>query len=586
MNSKKWRTNRVLTIGAIAPAVALALLCVGNAAAQVPVDEDGNVLSDDYSPLDNGVQVENPNYGSGATLSGPEIEALVGPIALYPDDLLAIVLPASTYPLEIVQAARFLEAAESNPELKPDEDWDDSVVALLNYPDVLNMMNADIDWTWKLGEAVVDQQTDVISAIELFRDRAYAAGNLKSDEYQTVSVDDGIIEIEPANDDVIYVPYYEPESVVRYSPQPVYHYYPRAYPVYYYPYASGHYFADPFWGVTTAFAIGWTSHRLHVYHHSYNGHPYFGHRYYGSYWRRPSINVYNNYYVNRQAYRPHNRYRVGDYWRPRHNSGPRPRTRSYQARNGRDYRDQRRNYRQDTRNRGVTGTRTSNRRQGTNDAIRFRARGDGAYTATRERRLRNTQRRNAQQSGSRPAVTTNSNRNRAQNRRDRNQRGIRAGIADGVERAATTRASNNRNRVETSRNNNTRRVAGGSKRQSTNLRRAANRAENTTRAQRVATRDARANRKARTASTGTTRRSAAAQPQRERAARQANRRAETRRSSAPRNANARPAKARSSNARTTSRPAKPRAAKPGRSAGKKSQGRRSESRRSGRQKRN
>ena len=76
------------------------------------------------------------------------------------------------------------------------------------------MMDEDIDWTWQLGEAVISQQNDVIAAVEAFRDRAYAAGNLKSDERQKVSYDDGVIEIEPADDDVIYVPYYEPAEVV------------------------------------------------------------------------------------------------------------------------------------------------------------------------------------------------------------------------------------------------------------------------------------------------------------------------------------------------------------------------------------
>ena len=324
--------------------------------AQVPVDADGNPISE-ASPLDNGVTIENPTRAQ-TTLAPEELETLVGPIALYPDDLLAIVLPASTYPLEIVQAARFLEALEADPDLKPDEAWDDSIVALLNYPDVLRMMNEEIDWTWTLGEAVVDQQPDVIGAIESFRDRAYAAGNLKTDEHQTVSMDDGVIEIEPVSDDVIYVPYYEPEQVVTVSPVPVYHYYPDPYPVYYYPYSyRRHYRSRPFWGVTTAFTIGWATDRLHVYHHSYRGHPYYGYSYIGSYWRRPSINIYNSYYVDRWRYRPSNRYRVGDYWRPRHRPSPRPRNRTvrnYYAGQRDDHRADRREtrtYRDRNRNR-------------------------------------------------------------------------------------------------------------------------------------------------------------------------------------------------------------------------------------------
>jgi hypothetical protein len=248
-----------------------------------------------------------------------ELETLVGPIALYPDDLLAIVLPASTFPLQIIEAARFLEALEVDPSLEPDEDWNDAIVALLNYPEVLALLNEDLEWMWRLGEAVAAQQADVIAAIELFRDRAYAAGNLKTDDYQVVTVEDSTIQITPVEEDVIYVPYYEPERVVVYQPRPVYYYYPRAYPVYYYPYPSYHAFHDSFfWGVTTAFSIGWHHHHLNVYHHSYYGHPYYGRSYYwDNYWyRRPSINVYNNVYVNNRVHVTNDRYRDGDRWYP------------------------------------------------------------------------------------------------------------------------------------------------------------------------------------------------------------------------------------------------------------------------------
>ncbi len=293
----------------------LALLAQAPAGfAQVPVDENGNVVGqaataapmttdDDAIPL----------------RSAGELEALVGPVALYPDDLLAIVLPAATYPLQVVQAARFLEDLEHDPSLQPDEDWDDSIVALVNYPEVVEMMNEDLDWTWQLGEAVVAQQSDVINAIAVFRDRAYAAGNLKSDDRQTVARNgEDIIEIAPVSEEVIYVPYYEPERVVVYQPRPVYYYYPRAYPVYYYPYPSYYAFSTGyFWGVTTAFSIGWNSWNLCTYHPTYYGHPYYGYNYRNSWWyRRPSVTVYNNYYVNNDVHVNY-RSRHGDTWRPR-----------------------------------------------------------------------------------------------------------------------------------------------------------------------------------------------------------------------------------------------------------------------------
>jgi hypothetical protein len=251
-------------------------------------------------------------------LTQAELVELVGPIALYPDDLLAIVLPASTYPLQLVQASRFLDDLEQDPSLEPDENWDDSVVALTNYPEVIELLNEDLDWTWQLGEAVVAQQADVIKAIESFRDRAYAAGNLRSDEHQNVTESDGVIEIAPVEEDVIYVPYYEPERVLVYQPQPVYYYYPRAYPVYYYPYPYGYDFRyGYFWGVTTAFTIGWLTDSIHVYHHSYYGHPYYGHHYYNHWWyRSPTIHVHNATYVY-NSYRPSRHVdHGGDYWHP------------------------------------------------------------------------------------------------------------------------------------------------------------------------------------------------------------------------------------------------------------------------------
>ena len=297
--------------------IALALpLGVG---AQVPVDDDGNVIGT-YEP-DGGSSAPARNVGEEdiPLLTALELEELVGPIALYPDYLLAVVLPAAAYPLQVIEAARFLEALESDPTLEPDPDWDDSVVALLNYPEVVALMNDEIDWTWQLGEAVVAQQADVVFAIESFRDRAYAAGNLKSDEYQTVSRDDGVIQITPVSEEVIYVPYYEPERVVVYQPRPVYYYYPRAYPVYYYPYSSSYIFDRGFfWGVTTAFTVGWATDSLHVYHPSYYGHPYYGRSYWDRWWyRSPSINVYNTTYV-RNANVTINHYYRGDRWQPRH----------------------------------------------------------------------------------------------------------------------------------------------------------------------------------------------------------------------------------------------------------------------------
>jgi hypothetical protein len=230
-------------------------------------------------------------------LTPAELEELVGPVALYPDDLLAIVLPAATYPLQIVQAARFLDDRANDETLQPDPEWDDSIVALLNYPEIVRMMNEDLDWTWDLGAAVLADQTAVLDAVQTFRDRAYAAGNLRTDDRQVVTKEEEVIEIAPADPEVVYIPYYEPERVVVYHSTPAYYYYPYAYPLYYYPYPVGYGFTFGFfWGVTSAYSIGWHSHWLHVHHHTHIGHPYYHHPYYtyGPYYGRSGVVVHAN----------------------------------------------------------------------------------------------------------------------------------------------------------------------------------------------------------------------------------------------------------------------------------------------------
>ena len=221
-------------------------------------------------------------------LSDEDLRELVSPVALYPDDLLAIVLPASTYPLQIVAAARYRAAAETDTSLEPDEDWDESVVALLNYPEALDFLNNDLNWTWELGQAVLAQQEDVLTAVSAFREEAQAAGNLASDERQVVAVEDDVVTIKQADPEVIYVPYYDPYEVTVYQPRRVYYYYPTAYPVYYYPYSYGHHFYDyyGFWGVSSIFALSWDQHYVSHYYHYQSYHPYYGHNYHRNHFRR------------------------------------------------------------------------------------------------------------------------------------------------------------------------------------------------------------------------------------------------------------------------------------------------------------
>jgi len=193
-------------------------------------------------------------------LTRSQLQDLIGPIALYPDDLIAVILPASTNPLQIVQARRYLDQHDKDPALKPDDKWDDSIVAILNYPEVLQLMDENLDWTVKLGESFIVQEADVMDAIQLFRKRANSAGNLKSDDKQIVLKEGNTIQIQPADPQVVYVPYYEPERVVVHQYVPVYNYYPSAYPLYYYPYAPDYRFSTNFfWGISTAFVFSWNT---------------------------------------------------------------------------------------------------------------------------------------------------------------------------------------------------------------------------------------------------------------------------------------------------------------------------------------
>lgn len=187
------------------------------------------------------VLAQAPAASGGVAMvpSAETLDKLVGRIALYPDDLVAVILPASTFPLEIVQAERYLQKRKTDPKLPYDEKWDDSVKTLLNYPDVVKTMSDDLDWTSDLGEAVVADQGAVLEAIQVFRRRTQSVGNLKSDDKQTVVVEKEVITIVPANPQVIYVPTYNPSTVVVTGGYSSYGYYPAPYPSYYYPYAPG-----------------------------------------------------------------------------------------------------------------------------------------------------------------------------------------------------------------------------------------------------------------------------------------------------------------------------------------------------------
>ncbi|MGE0120517.1 MAG: DUF3300 domain-containing protein [Dongiaceae bacterium] len=152
---------------------------------------------------------------AGALLGPKELRPLVAPIALYPDDLLAIVLPASTNPVQIVAAQRFLEGRRTEPALQPDPAWDPSILALINYPQVVAKMDADLAWTVALGNAVIDQLADVMDMIQQLRAEASASGYLQSNDYWVVIWEDDYWHIDSSDPDYIYIPDYPDEIFVR-----------------------------------------------------------------------------------------------------------------------------------------------------------------------------------------------------------------------------------------------------------------------------------------------------------------------------------------------------------------------------------
>jgi hypothetical protein len=188
--------------------------------------------------------------------SQEELAQMLAPIALYPDSLLAQVLMASTYPLEVVMADRWvkehkdLQGDQLNAELDK-QDWDTSVKALVPFPQVLAMMSEKLEWTERLGDAFLDQQDAVMDTIQQLRARAKETDNLKSGKEQTVTTEGNTIVIEPVNPEVIYVPVYDPFIVFApwwYPAYPPFWYYPRGYAVvsfaFYFPFFCA---VGPFW---------------------------------------------------------------------------------------------------------------------------------------------------------------------------------------------------------------------------------------------------------------------------------------------------------------------------------------------------
>ncbi len=183
-------------------------------------------------------QVYAPSPGRPA-FAQQELDQMLAPIALYPDALLSQILMAATYPIEIVEAARW---SRRNPDLDGDRavwavermDWDPSVKSLVAFPQILTRMDENLDWTERLGDAFLAQQADMMDSVQYLRQKAYQAGNLSSTEQFRVDRQGPAIVIELANPELIYVPYYNPAVIygtwwwpsyqpVVWTPWPGYH---------------------------------------------------------------------------------------------------------------------------------------------------------------------------------------------------------------------------------------------------------------------------------------------------------------------------------------------------------------------------
>src|ERR1700750_3049311 len=179
------------------------------------------------------------NYQETTTLPPQELDSLVAPIALYPDPLLAQTLAASTYPLEVIQLQQWMDKnknlkGKALPDAVAKQPWDPSIQSMAALPDVVGRLAGNIQWTADLGNAFLDQQQDVMDAVQRMRAKAQSKGSLKTSQEKKVKrkqvEEKTVVVIEQANPETVYVPSYDPAVV--YGP-PIYPYYPYTYPGYY-----------------------------------------------------------------------------------------------------------------------------------------------------------------------------------------------------------------------------------------------------------------------------------------------------------------------------------------------------------------
>jgi hypothetical protein len=233
-----------------------------------------------------GANVRAESFGQQPTLlsqpSPQDLQQLVAPIALYPDALVAQILAAATYPTEIVEAERLMQShpgltGEALAQQVDETSWDPSVKALTQFPSVLENMDKNLAWTSSLGDAYANQQQDVMEAVQTMRQQARKAGNLKSNDQETVTTEGKTISIEPVNPDVVYVPAYDPWLVYGDPIDAYSNWYPE----------PGIFFDGPGIFFGTGFGIGffggfgWGWHHWgcdwHHHHLSYNHNTYVSH---------------------------------------------------------------------------------------------------------------------------------------------------------------------------------------------------------------------------------------------------------------------------------------------------------------------
>jgi len=271
--------------------------------------------------------------------SAADLEKLAAPIALHPDPLIAIILPASVYPLEIVQAARFVQDTNNIPKVD-DQPWDENVRAVAKFPTLIQKLNDDLTWTMDLGQAFLDQQKELMDTIQMLRAKANTAGVLqttpqqvvvvtntiieKTVEQQVIYVTNTVVQIQPSNPQVVYVPTYPPS---------IYYYYPP--PVYVGPPPALTFAVGVTVGLIIANNCDWHHGGIYVGHHGvavWGGGSYHGHG-------DVNVNVNRNVNINNNNTTINNVNRTPQKWQPDQSriaasgaSGPRTSARTAQAR--------------------------------------------------------------------------------------------------------------------------------------------------------------------------------------------------------------------------------------------------------------